>query len=300
MASTLVGGVPVADAADPGGALVTGYGHVQYGRVLFGAGSAARVRQLIGWRDLPDVELSDTPRPQAHGAYPGDALGDSLTITLVYQVRGTPEAKVAAIDALEQHTPLDGVERMLCVEDTGLGGWYRMARVVARQIPQDKGYRHGPVECSVQFACADPRRYSLTERVGTVNLPAATVDGLDYALTYPLEYGVASSTALSVVNDGGAYAPLVVTFAGPLTNPQLSSPDWRLGFDLNLVAGESLVVDTATGTALLGGTADRMYAIRPTSDPLELCTIPPGGTTLTLTAASGTGNATVTHRDARL
>lgn len=300
MASTLVGGVPVADAADPGGALVTGYGHVQYGRVLFGAGSSAGVRQLIGWRDLPDADVADTPRPQAHGTYPGDVLGDSLTVTLVYQVTGTPEAKAQAVDAIEQHTPLDGVERMLAVDDDGLGGWFRMARVVARQVPQDRGYRHGPVECSVQFVCADPRRYRMTERTATINLPSATVDGLDYPLVYPLEYGTASSTATMASNDGGAYAPLVVAFTGPLTNPQLSSPDWRLGFDLTLATGEQLVVDTAEGTALLAGTADRMHTIRPTSDPLELCTIPPGGTTLTLTAASGTGTATVVHRDARL
>jgi len=299
MASTLVGGVPVADAADPDGALVTEYGHVQYGRVLFGAGSSAGVRQLIGWRDLPGVDVADTPRPQSHGTYPGDVLTESATITLVYLVRGTPEDKAAAIDALEQHTPVDGVERMLAVDDDGQGAWYRMARVVARQVPQDKGYRHGPVECSVQFVCADPRRYRLTDHSGTASLPAAT-GGLEYPLDYPLEYGDASSTALVAANDGGASAPLVVTFNGPLTNPQLSSPDWQLGFDLTLAAGEALVVDTAEGTALLDGTADRLYAIRPTSDPLELCTIPPGGTTLTLTAADGTGTATVTHRDARL
>lgn len=299
MASTLVGGVPVADAADPGGALVTEYGHVQYGRVLFGAGSRAGVRQLIGWRDLPDAEVADTPRPQSHGTYPGDVLGDSLTVTLVYQLTGTPEAKAQAVDAIEQHTPMDGVERMLVVNDDGLDGWFRMARVVARQVPQDRGYRVGPVECSVQFVCSDPRRYRMTQRSGTIGLPVAA-GGLDYPLVYPLEYGTASSTALMAANDGGANAPLAVTFTGPLTNPQLSSPDWRLGFDLTLAAGESLVVDTAEGTALLAGTADRMYAIRPTSDPLELCTIPPGGTTLTLTAADGTGTATVAHRDARL
>lgn len=299
MASTLVGGVPVADVDDPGGALVTEYGQVQYGRVLFGAGSAARVRELIGWRDLPGVDVSDTPRPQTHGAYAGDVLAEPATITLVYLVRGTPEDKAAAIDVLEQHTPVDGVERMLAVDDNGQGGWFRMARVIGRQIPQDKGYRHGPVECSVQFTCADPRRYQLTTRNGVVTLPTAD-GGLEYALDYPLEYGVASSTAMQAPNDGGASAPLVVTFIGPLTNPQLVSPDWSLGFDLTLASGEQLVVDTADGTALLDGTADRLYTIRSTSDPLEVCTIPPGGTTLTLTAADGTGTASVTHRDARL
>lgn len=299
MASTLVGGLLVAGADDAPGSLVTDYGHVQYGRVLVGPGSAARLRQLVGWRDLPDAEVADTDRPQAHGTYPGSVLGGSLVVTVVALIRGHPAAKAQAVDAFEKHTPMDGVERPLVVDDDGLGGWFRMGRVIARNVPQDKGYRHGPVEVSAQVLCADPRRYRLTEHVGTASLPTAS-GGVDYPLAYPLEYGVASSTALQAPNDGGAHTPLVATFNGPLTNPQLTSPDWRLGFDMTLVAGERLVVDTSAGTALLDGTADRLETIRPDSDPLELCLIPPDGTTLTLTAADGTGNVQVVHRDARL
>jgi len=288
----------VADATDAPGGLVTDYGHVQYGRVLVGAG-AATLRQLVGWRDLPDAAVGDTERPQAHGTYAGSVFGSSLTVTVVALIRGTPADKAAAVAEFEKHTPMDGVERMLAVDDDGLGAWFRMARVVARSVPQDKGYRHGPVEVSAQFLCADPRRYRLAEHTGVASLPTVS-GGVDYPLTYPLEYGTASSTGLVAANDGGVATPLVVTFTGPLTNPQLSSPDWHMVFDLSLVSGETLVVDTAAGTALLDGTADRMYTIRPTSDPLELCLIPPDGTTLTLTAADGTGTASVTHHDARL
>lgn len=299
MATTSVGGLLVADAADAPGGLVTTYGHVQYGRVLVGRGSAASLRQLVGWRDLPDADAADTPRPQAHGDYPGTVLGGSLIVTVVALIRGTPADKAAAVDAFERHTPMDGVDRMLAVNDDSLGAWFRMARVIARTVPQDKNYRHGPVEVSAQFRCADPRRYRLTPRTGTVTLPSVS-GGLTYPLTYPLEYGTASSTGMVAPNEGGADTPLRVTFTGPLTNPQLASPDWRMGFDLTLTAGETLVVDTAEGTALLDGTADRLYTIRPESDPLEVCTIPPDGTTLTLTAADGTGTAMVSHRDARL
>lgn len=295
---SLVGGVPVADPADPGGLLVHQFGHVQFGRVLAGPGSSVGVRQVYGWHDLPDADVADTPRPQAHGTYPGSVYGGSLTVTVDYLVRGLPDAKVEAVAALEKHTPMDGVERMLAIDD-GDGTWFRMARVIAREVPQDKGYRHGPVPVSVQYLCADPRRYRLEARTVVASLPAAS-GGLGYPLSYPLEYGTASSTAAMAPNDGGAHTPLVVTFTGPLTNPQLASADWRLGFDMTLAAGEQLVVATAAGTALLDGTADRLYTIRPDSDPLELCLIPPDGTTLTLTAADGTGTASVTHHDARL
>ena len=298
MASTLVGGVPVADVAEPDGGLVTEYGHVQYGRVLFGAGSAAGVRQLVGWRDLPGVDVADTPRPQAHGTYPGAVLAGSLTVTGVFLLRGTPDSKALALAAIEKATRPDGVERWLIVND-GTGATYRMGRTVARSLPQEKHFNHAPVEVSVQWVCADPRRYDLTERTGVVSLPSAA-GGIGYPVDYPLEYGTAASTALQAGNDGSMDAPLVATFTGPLTNPRLASTTWAMAFDLALAAGEQLVVDTAEGTALLDGTADRLYAIRSTSSPLEVCTIPPGGTTLTLTAAGGTGTASVTHRDARL
>ena len=297
MTETL-GGVPVADESATGGSLVTEPGQLQYGRVLFGAGSKAGWRELVGWRDMPDAQVSDNQRPQAHGTYAGDVFGDALTVTLTYLVTGTPENKRLAIDALEAHTPMDGVERMLVVDD-GTGPWFRMARVIGRQVPQGKHYNHAPVECSVQFLCADPRRYALVQRSGTVTMPQA-VGGLDYPLTYPLSYGEPATAALHAANDGGAPTPLVVTFHGPLETPTLATAGWRLGFDITLVAGETLVVDTAEGTALLNGTADRLYTIQPAADPIEKCLLPPGGATLTLTAVDGTGTVSVAHRDARL
>lgn len=295
--TTIIGGIPVADPGDPPGALVTSYGHVQYGRVLAGDGSSVRAVRVHGWRNLPDADVADVPRPQAAGAEPGSVLGGSLTITVDYLIRGLPDAKAAAVDAFEQHHPQDGVERMLALDD-GTGTWFRWARVVAREVPQEKHYRHGPVEVSVQYLCADPRRYRLQARSVSLSLPAAA-GGLAYPLAYPLEYGLAVGTARQVVNDGGTATPLSVAFVGPLTNPQLQSPLWGFGFDLTLASGEVLTVDTADGTALLDG-ADRMGVLRPSSTPVEQCLIPEGGTTVTLTAAAGTGTATVTTHDARL
>ena len=94
MAET-IGGIPVAGPTDAGGSLVTEAGHVQFGRVLFGAGSAAGWLNLTGWRDLPDTQVSDSLRPQAHGAYPGDVFGDSLVVTVDFLLRGRPDAKAA-------------------------------------------------------------------------------------------------------------------------------------------------------------------------------------------------------------
>lgn len=288
--------VPVTDGPD--GSLVLNPGQLQYGPMLLGAGSPAGWRELIGWRDLPEAEVADSPRPQAHGTYPGDVHGGSLAVTFTYLVRGTPDAKTAALATIERYTPMDGVDRALVVDD-GDGPELRMARVIGRQVPQDRNYRHGPVECSVQFLCADPRRYALTPSVSTVSLPVSE-GGLEYPLSYPSEYGTATAGGAIATNAGGMPTPVVVTFHGPLTDPVLIADTWASGFNLNLADGESLTVDTAAGTVLLNGSADRLYTIRNDASPLERCLLPPGTTNLTLIAAAGTGSATVTFRDARM
>lgn len=297
LAAEDTGGIPVLAGGMPGGQ-VNQPGQLQYGDMLMGGGTSAGWRELIGWRDAPDAEVSDSPRPQAHGAYPGDVWGSSLTVTYTYLLRGTPGGKASAVDAIETYAPMDGVERPLVVND-GSGPWLRMARVIGRNVPQDKWFSHGPLECSLQFLCADPRRYSLAEQSTTVGLPTST-GGLAYPLAYPLGYGTSTGGAGTARNNGSTQTPLVATFHGPLTDPILHTPGWSLGFDINLVDGENLTVDTSMGTALLNGSADRLYTLRADSAPLERCLLPPGATNLSLTAAAGIGQAVVTYHDARM
>lgn len=291
------GGIPVDEVGGPG-SLVTQPGQLQFGPMLLGGATTAGWVNLVGWRDHPQAQLGDSPRPQAHGSSPGTVFGDAAVVTYTYLLRGTPEAKMLALDTIELWTPMDGVEQALVVDD-GSGPWLRMGRVIGRSVPQEKHFRHGPVECSIQWVCADPRRYSLSSHSGSGSLSGGS-GGLSYPLNYPLTYGVPASGSFTVANDGALPAPFVATFNGPLTNPLIVGPDWSLGFTITLGAGESLVVDTAAGTALLNGNADRLYTITTTSDPVDVCLIPRGASTLTLAAEDGTGTVQVTYRDTRM
>lgn len=295
--TSTTGGLPV-DVGGVDGALVTGPGMVQFGELGLGSGTPAGWRGLTGWRDRPGAELSDSPRPQAHGAYPGDVFTGSRVVTYTFLLRGTPDAKAVAVDTLERYLPVDSVERFLTIDD-GTGPWFAMGRVTGLFVPQTKHYRHEPLECWVQFTCADPRRYNLTEKTAAVTLPEAS-GGLDYPLVYPLEYGTSASGSVTVMNEGSTETPLRGTLVGPLTNPVLSTPDWSLIFDITLAAGETLELDAAAGTALLDGTADRLYTIGNMSDPLEACLFKPGDTQLSLSAFAGSGQLNLTYRDARL
>ncbi|WP_408895947.1 hypothetical protein ACJ5H2_13610 [Nocardioides sp. R1-1] len=299
MAYPETGGIPVDETGAPG-ALVTSPGQVQFGPMLLGSGTPAGWRNIVGWRDHPQAQIGDAPRPQGHGASPGTVFADAAVVTFTFLLRGTPEAKLLALDAIERWTPMDGVERPLVVND-GAGPWLRNARVIGRNVPQEVHFRHAPIECSIQWVCADPFRYSLTERLGSGSLSGGS-GGLTYPLTYPLTYGVPASGSFSVANDGGVPAPFVATFAGPLTNPSIVGPDWILGFGITLVEGETLVVDTAAGTAFLNGdsSADRLTTITTTSDPVDVCRIPVGVSTLSLAAESGTGTVQVSYHDTRM
>lgn len=291
------GGIPVAGDGAPVGSLVTRSGHLQYGSMLLGAGTPARRRALVGWRNTPEANLADTPRPQAHGVYPGDIYGSELVVTYVFLLTGTPESKALAKDTIEAHTRLDGVERPLVVND-GTGPWVRWARVIAREIP-DEDFTTAPVECSIQWVCADPRRYSMSEVLLGLTLPESS-GGLEYSLAYPLDYGTFSVGSLAATNTGSESTPVVATFHGPLTDPTLTTPDWRLGFTIVLAEGETLVVDTFEGTVLLNGRTDRLYTITTTSDPIERALLKPGTTDVALIAAAGSGRLDLTYRHARM
>jgi len=294
--------IPIAPGGPVGG-LITRRGQLQYGDMLLGGETSARWLDLDGWRGLPGAQLSDIERPQAHGSYPGDVVGDSATITYTFRVRDDdptdPDARLRDLQTIEDHTPLDGVERPLVVHD-GLEATMRMARVIDRDVPMDLSYSAGPIECAVQWRCADPRRYSLTQELVSVGL-ASSVGGLAYPLTYPLTYGTSQGGTRAVTQRGSSTAPLLVTLRGPLINPVLScSAGWVLIFRLTLAAGETLVVDTSAGTALLNGTADRLYTVDALSSPLERCVLPPGTWSMNLSAPSGSGSADVAYRHAYL
>jgi hypothetical protein len=290
--------IPV-DTGTDAGALVDRAGQVQFGPMLLGGGTSAGWRKLTGWRDLPGLDVADTPRPQADGAYPGSVYAQSVTVTYDFLLRGLPDAKLVDLGLLERHTR-PGVGEVPLVVDDGAGPTMRMARVVQRTIPMEQHYRHAPLDCSVQFVCADPRRYSVALQTVTLAWGASS-GGLAYPLDYPLQYGTDSGGSRAVQNAGTVDTPLVATLTGPLTNPVLScaAAGWSMAFDLNVAAGEQLTIDTNAGTVLLGG-ADRLYTLTSASSPVDACLLPPGEASLSLSAPSGTGTASVTYRHAYL
>ncbi|MFF0293145.1 hypothetical protein ACFYST_08140 [Kitasatospora sp. NPDC004614] len=165
----------------PAGDRVTAPGHIQFGDLLLGPGTPYRWRELPGWEDSPAVDSGTTPRPSAHGAYPGDLWAQPRTITVdKLTIRATASRIGAAVWELKAGTALSEDEQPLVVMLDERGPLLVWARCLRQAIPIGKGYRTGTVAgCALQFEASDPRRYSLAEQSAETGLPRDEA-GLDW------------------------------------------------------------------------------------------------------------------------
>ncbi|MFD5591936.1 phage distal tail protein [Streptomyces asoensis] len=273
------------------GALVTQPGHVQYGDLLLGPGTAYRWRSLTGWGDLPALDSGSVQRSDAHGAFPGLLLAQSRTIGVDGLVVRAPAAQIGeVVGRLEAGTTPRVDEIPLVVWLDERGPLLSYARATRRAVPTTTGYRLGTiVGGAIEWVATDPRRYALAEQAATARLPAAE-PGLVWPVAWPLDFGTPGSTGrVAVANVGNADTHPVVEFRGPVTAPSLTNITTGdvLEYDLPLAAGDVLVVDTLAGTVVLNGTASRIYAATTRSVPERTFTLAPGTTTLMFRAAPG-------------
>jgi phage-related protein len=143
--------------------------------------------------------------------------------------------------------------------------------------------------------------------LGTVNNSASTettTSSGTYPLTYPFSYPQlqAGGGPQTVTNDGNAPTPPVYTIAGPATSPGITIADSagsrRIVFNLQLAAGEQLVIDVLNRTVTLGVGGASRYGFS-SGVPIENLYLLPGTSTISL---DGTGDSTtsltVAYRDA--
>ncbi|MEV6073955.1 hypothetical protein AB0L80_02390 [Streptomyces sp. NPDC052069] len=157
-------------------------GHVQYGDLLLGPGTAYRWRNLAGWDDMPPLDSGTVPRSDTHGAFPGQLLAQARTITVEGLMVRAPRATIgAAVGALNAGTAPAVDERPLVVWLDERGPLLTYARATRRAIPTGPGHRVGTIMgAALEFVATDSRRYGLTEHVAPATLPASE-PGLEWA-----------------------------------------------------------------------------------------------------------------------
>jgi hypothetical protein len=287
-----------------GEVLVTQDGQLQFGTYLMGETTPIHGRQLSGWDDLPDLDDASVAMPSAHGAWPGWLLAQVRVLTfdfLVYDERGLAGLP-QVLDGLRSATAVRQDESPLIVQ---LAGARRLmwARVTRRTLPASRDYTWGKPTGSVEFTCADPRRYQVEEQVARTGLPEPE-PGLDWhpaevppGLEWDLDHGAAGTPgAVLVDNAGDADTQPVLAITGPVVRPTITNQATGavLEYDLTLAATDRLVVDTQAGTVTLNGTAPRLYTATARSTPEQAFTLPPGESLLTFRAAEFNPNGALT------
>ncbi|MFI6477352.1 hypothetical protein ACIBH1_05430 [Nonomuraea sp. NPDC050663] len=220
------------------GHLITEDTQVEWGTtVLWGPGTSYTVREITGWDAKPQVDSLTVEEPNRHGAFAGPSYLQRRIVTVRLQVQAhTDPSQVTPLLAQLRHdtrTLRDNTLLTLVIRgktETLLTN----AKVIDRTGVWDRDWAEGHPEPVITFECPDPRRYGLDQHsvIVPANAPSAT----------PL------------VNAGDLYTPPLLRFYGPVTNPMLVNEtlDRILAFDIVLTGGQTLIVDTQRGEALIG------------------------------------------------
>lgn len=276
---------------------------IQWDGLVMGIDTYFGYKSLVGWDDMPDIDLSDAPRTHQDGEYAGSALAQSRFITFDTQIWSPKDTFPELRREFLRRTQVTQAELPLVIRQHG-ETMMSYARVIGRKWPIDKRYFGGYPTASIQWKATDPRKYSVNEQVTTLMVPSSS-GGLSFPLTWTpgLDWGVTVPGTGAVVNSGFADTPLRFEFNGPLTGPYFVNAfgNFNLGFDLDLAAGETLIADARTGSVTLAG-VDRYYALALNSDLPEDALAPMGSTSLQFapSSLSDTGFVNVYWRDAQL
>src|SRR5205823_1341965 len=124
---------------------------------------------IKGLDDLPDLRLSDVPRPSDHGLFAGRDLTSGRTVEIDLEVRAATATLFRAdIDALDAATIVATAEAALSFKLPGQSGARRVnCRPRKRSLPVDQDYSFGVGRAKLSFAATDPRIYDDTLTVLT-------------------------------------------------------------------------------------------------------------------------------------
>jgi hypothetical protein len=280
-------------------------GRVQWGDLTFGPGSPYAVTAIEGLDDLPDIRAEDVDRPGEHGDFTGPDFTGARVIPMKLGIHAdSPNALRELSLALRNATQPQRQPEPLQFLDQDVLVW---AKVRKRSIPYDAEYLWTIGDAVLEFYCADPYLYGLTERSAstTAYSPAA---GRSYPLNYPgggRTYGSAGTSGrLTAVNAGASPAYPVLRLDGPVANPSVEQVGGgALTVDATLQAGEYLLIDTRSRAVLFMGSSPRRSWVRAGSSwPLLL----PGSTEIAYRGSALSGSPgqasllTVTWRDTSL
>ncbi|WP_414936615.1 hypothetical protein [Amycolatopsis sp. cmx-11-51] len=254
------------------GDLITRDGQLEWRGILLGAGTAYGWRALEGWLDLPQMRGGDVDRPGQHGAFPGQLLAQSRTISYSFVIsarRATREQYTAAVDLLRGvTTPAENPDEEPLVIRLHGQRWMVTARCTRRQVPTGLSFDVGYVAGALQWVATDPRLLELPAYTASTPLGAVGTGGLGFPVAFPMPFGAAvRGGVITWTNAGSAEAWPLWRITGPVRGPSITRRDTgqALEFDPDwtIPAGQSVEVDTLARTVLFADSgvsaSDRLF-----------------------------------------
>lgn len=211
---------------------------------------------LDGWYGSPGSTLQLTPKLRAPGAWPSPRQSGPRTLVAAGYVEApTPEALIDALDRLDEAVSVNAF--IFTVSESGLVRSciaYRQDEVLVKRV-SDVG-----ATWSVQLSVPDGRRFGAPLTASTP-LPSTT-GGIRFPLKFPFNFGSRVVSGLcTLVSPGRAVGPVVLRIDGPVRAPQVTHVDSGASLvfssDLELAAGEWLIVDMEAQEALANGLVSR-------------------------------------------
>lgn len=211
--------------------------------------------KLIGWQDIDGVDLGFQKRPNAPGSFgPNRTYPDGKVISIEGQMFAN--SRTEALQARENLTAAynDGEPITMTVTDD-LRATSRQIAVKSIKFPWTI---HQQFKYTFDAEAADPKRYGATARVGTTL--AVPGGGLPFPLVYPLDFGALPVDGrVLVTNSGNTETVSIYTVSGGqmLDGFALVNVDTgeRLTYLGPVTSGTTIVLDTASMTAFINGTA---------------------------------------------
>ena len=275
-------------------------GQLVWRGVTFGLDTEIEIVNIKGLGDLPGLDYTGTPRPRAVGAFPGEAYAQARVVEVELEIAASNTAAARKLLRDTTNYTKAGITEPLTflVDEDEI---HLSAQLLRRSLPLDNKYE--VLNTAVlQWTCPDPRLYGAPKNL-EIPFPDEGV-GVPYPFPYPTDYVLAEPGSRTAVNAGNEAAPAIISIPGPCLLPwvRFSTPDGtsqRLDVNTALAATELLVLDTLNGTAKVGN-SNRFRQL--SGAILSELLLPPGGTTISWGAFSGTpgGPLTVTYADAEM
>lgn len=221
------------------------------------------IRRLEGWDERPASRLRGETRPGQHGAFSVAPLSDERVVTLTGQIVSQDrDALLAEMDSVLGYGDPSAPAEELVVSRAGRV-LTASAHLTAFRTPTDSDWAFGVVPFGIEWRCADPLRYG--PAINRTTTFATSMGGLEFDLFTDgtsadvgyLDFGAQGSTGRIVLplQDGTAPGATQFLVEGPV--PRFSivrvESGRRISFSRPVAAGDSLLIDPATGSALLNG-----------------------------------------------